>query len=219
MTLVRHEFGWEAVVYLRRYLEHNERWGKRLGKLLARRDLESGTVWSFVPPESSPETLADLREGALYANTPILVDEEGHGWQRKHQPDSDPEVIEWVDGRLAALGPQPRLICSEDAYATRTEVGLVSEYPWDERFFCGDDVYAYATADGCIRHALAHAVGDASSDPSIGMVTTVPPELEIVNRQSLDEQKLEEMADAAFAVIVGAWDKEGLLFWEPARRA
>jgi hypothetical protein len=49
------------------------------------------------------------------------------------------------------------------------------------------------------------------------MVTTVPPDLELVNRQSLSEQTLEEMATAAIAVIVGAWDEEGLLLW--GRRA
>ncbi|MDQ3030635.1 MAG: hypothetical protein M3R09_11550 [Actinomycetota bacterium] len=45
------------------------------------------------------------------------------------------------------------------------------------------------------------------------MVTTVPPDIELVNRQSLSEQTLEEMATAAIAVIVGAWDEEGLLLW------
>jgi hypothetical protein len=220
VTLVKHEFGRAATVYLRSYLDHNERWGKRLGKLLARRDLEAGTVWSFVPPESSPETLADLREGALYANTPILVDEGGHRWQRKHDPWKDPEVIEWIEGLLAGPGSSARIVCSEDVYATRTD-RWVTEYPGTV-FFCGDDVYAYATPDGPVGGALdpiADAAGDATGNPSVGMVTTLPPDLEIGNRQSLSEQTLEKAAAAAIAVIVGAWDEEGLLFWEPARGA
>ena len=217
MTLVKHEFGPEAIVYLRRYLDKNQAWGKRLGKLLARRDLESGKAWSFVPSESSPETLADLEEGALYPDTPLVADEEGHKWQRKHDPWDDLEVIEWLDDLLAGPGYPPRIACSEDVLARRTDT-WVAEHPGGV-FFCGDDVYTYATADGSFGDpvaAIGEAAGHAKGNPSVGMVTTLPPELERVNRQSLDEHPLEEMAAAAIAVIVGAWDQEGLVFWESA---
>lgn len=195
-------------------MNRNEAWGKRLGRLLTRRDLEVGKVWSFVPLGTSPETLADLQEGALFADTPVVVDELGHRWQRKHEPWRYPQVIEWVEGLLERPGPSTPLVCSEDAHDTRNDRS-VKAYP-GTLFFCGDDVYRYATADGSVEDAIATAVGDASWYPSVGIVTTLPPDLERVNRQSLDEDRLEEMAAAAIAVIVGAWDQEGLVFWESA---
>lgn len=218
MTLIQHEFGPEAIAYLRSYLANNERRGKRLGKLIARRDLEAGTVWSFVPPESSPETLANLTDEPLFASTPIVFDEHGHSWQRKHDPWKDPEVIEWLDGLLARPEISPWIVCSEDVRASRTD-SWVAEHPEYDLFFCGDEVYMYAS-DGSVGHpadAIADAAGHAVGNPSVGIVTTLPPDSKIENRRSLTEQTLEEMAAGAVAVVVGAWDEEGFLVWEPAR--
>ncbi len=78
-------------------------------------------------------------------------------------------------------------------------------------FFCGDDVYWYATEfteGACLRPG-------ATWDPNVGMVTVLPPGSgELVNRRSVSPEALEEMAAAAVALLVGAWDADGLLLWE-----
>ncbi len=94
----------------------------------------------------------------------------------------------------------------------RTDPALDTLPRGEQLFFCGDDVYWYAgpaKADDALQPG-------ATWDPNIAMVAPLPRALEsIANRQSVDPEALEDMAAAAVAVIVGAWDAEGLLIWEP----
>lgn len=66
-----------------------------------------------------------------------MVDEEGHRWQRKHDPWRDPEVVHWLEGLVGGSERSTRIVCSEDVYAKRTDE-WVTEHPEEALFFCGE---------------------------------------------------------------------------------
>lgn len=201
MTIVRHAFGPEGVAYLRVYLDRNEGFGKRLGHLLSVRDLESGTTSAFVPASSSPEAFGDFERGGLFSRASDSASADTSAFQT------------WLGDRLRNLPPSTRLVCVEDALSRSTD--LASQAPGgDPRFFCGDAVYRYArTPEDAIRIVKP----GATWTPDIALVTTLPDGLrELRSGQRVNDEVVSAMADAAIAVVVGAWDAEGLLIWEPA---
>ena len=210
LTLVRHEFGGDGVAYLRSYLQSNGAFGKRLGPLLARRDLEAGKTWALVPDDSPPHQRTDFESGLFPDASPPMRVKQGYLVQ-KFDASAHPQVRQAVADLLSKPGPLPRLLCVEWAYARRT-----APWPDQEIFFCGDDVYGYQGADPAFE-GVEWVPGGATWEPNVGMVTALPPGFEeIPHRQSITPETLEEMAAAAVAIIVGAWDGEAPLFWEPA---
>lgn len=200
--LVRHKFGPEGVAYLYSYLGSNRRFGKRFGRLLADLNLEAGTTSAFVPAGSSSEARVHFEVGGLFGRG--RLDASSH---------SKAGVRGWLNGLLELPSRAPRVICIEDALMRRTDPVLDAS-PEAQLFFCGDDVYWYATAadldDALLRPGAAWA-------PNVGVVTEMPTGRErIVQRESLSPHALHDMAACAVAVFVGAWDGEGFLLWEPA---
>jgi hypothetical protein len=198
--LARHEFGPEGVAYLRSYLEANEAFGKRLGRLLlTHHDIERGTAWAFVPVDSPAESWTDFESGGLF---------------RKVDPTWDEQVGGWLLAEVGQSSPRPRIVCVEDALARRQD-GWLERNSEHRAFFCGDEVYSYETSDTPSAD-LTRRLGGATWRPAVGVVTALPNGVEhLTNRQSLTPEALEEMAVAATAIIVGAWDDEAFFFWEP----
>jgi len=200
MTLVRHELGPVGAAYLRDYFESSRRYGRRLGALLAARDLEAGTTWAFVPSDSAPQRVLDVRHGGLYSRP---------GYE-KPRVSPRPDVQRWLKAQLG--GPGRSILCCEDAMRQRTDPAQgTSDTP---AFFCGDDVYWYSEQP---EDVVRIPWPCATWHPAIAMVTEMPrqaPPLE--HRLCVPPEALQEMADGAAAVVVGAWDAEGWLIWEPA---
>lgn len=204
--LVRHEFGAEGAAYIRRYLAGNERFGKRFGRLLGHQDIEAGTVSAFVPNESSAAQRVSFEVGGLFSRRP----------REQSDPSPKARAVAWLTAVLREAGLEPRILCIEDARTGRTAVETtLANVPF---FFCGDDVYWYAT-DRALEDASLEWVplSGALADPNIGVVTTLPTGMtSIRNRQALGSEAVEEMVAGAVAVIVGAWDSEGFLIWSRA---
>lgn len=212
--LIRHDFGPEGVAYVRSYLERNDRFGRRLGSLLAGRDIEAGTTWAFVPAASSPRWRVDFEHGGLFPHRGPPVQSEDGVLVPVFDPSLDPQITAGVAGLFSRPSASPRLLCVEQAYARRTDPWL-AERPDEDVFFYGDDVYAYATADAPIEQAT-RLLGGATWQPNVGIVTVLPDGLqEMRKREPISPEALGDMAAAAIAIVVGAWDGEGLLFWEP----
>ncbi len=198
--MIRHEFGREAAAYLRSYFDKSVGFGKRLGKLLPRHSIEAGTVSAFVPTDIASARLVDFEKGGLFSS--------GVG-----RSAAEPLVRGWLAGRLGIPSLTPRLLCTEDALMRRSD-SVIERLSGHDLFFCGDDVYWYAT-ENSLEDAVLQA--GATWRPDITMVTSLPGGLDcIVNRQSIDSHTLAQMAEDAVGIMVGAWDNEGFLLWEPA---
>jgi hypothetical protein len=196
--IVKHTFGPEGAAYVRSYFASSRGFGKRLGSLLERRDIEAGTTWAFVPAASSARQRVDFEHGMVLPGAAASTS----SWSA---------VANWL-GALLGSPPSGRLLCVEDAMARRSDPWLVNEA--DRKvFFCGDDVYHCAGADDELDHFVLAAA--ASWKPDIGIVTALPSGREqISNRQSLEPESLEGMAARAVAVVIGAWDAEGFVLWQ-----
>jgi len=207
--LVRREFGQEGAAYVQSYLDSNAAFGKRLGRLLARRDIEAGSTWALVPADSPPQQIVDFEDG-LFPNSGFPIMAHGGVLVPKFNPASSTQIQRAVADLMAQPGVSPRLVCAELIHARRD-----TPLPDDNVFYCGDDVYAYQTADAPVE-AAAHLPGGATWRPSVAMITSFPTGLEgISNGSSVGPEVLDEMATTAVAIMVGAWDDEAFLFWEP----
>lgn len=154
----------------------------------------------MVPATSSPAHRLDFERGLPFF---------GEG------PDGSPKssVEEWLRASVSAPSPTPRIFCMEDAVARRTDGAVERLLTEKKAFFCGDAVYWYGTADSPQDSALR---ASARWDPNIAMVTTpVTGQKNIEHRDFVSPAMLERMAAAALAVIIGAWDADGFVVWEP----
>lgn len=212
VPLIKHRFGREGAAYIRSYLESNERFGHRLGRLLLdHHDVECGVTWALVPTDVPPEKLADFEEGIFpSAGPPAKVDV---GYMVPVFRASSNDAMRAALGALLATPNARRaVLVVEAAYDRRTD-------DWDQRperrvFFCGDDVYDFELAQHQDAELTFVPTG-ATWSPDVGIVTALPAQLEsLANGDSVSPAALAEMAGAATAIVVGAWDNEAPLFWE-----
>lgn len=214
----RHELGAEALTYLRRYLDRNARHGKRLGRLLAQRDVNAGTAWAFLPHEPSPSMFVDFENGGHNTVDPQLDPSE---WSTLVDPMFDP-IMEWLASVLRDQTGSTRMFCVEDRDFLRSEITEdppPAAPPGAQRgplFFCAEDVYEYALADDVEDEDFMPPLG-ALWQPDVGIVTELPFLSQPVPRgHSVSPEAIERMAANMVAIIVGAWDQEGFIVWEPA---
>jgi hypothetical protein len=200
-VLIRHQFGSEGHAYLRSYLEANEAFGKRLGRLLlTHHDIDRGRMWAFVPADSLPEHRTDFARGGLLREVDSSLDE---------------VVGDWLLAELRRPSPAPRIVCVEGALERRTD-GWLTKHPEYRVFFCGEDPDTYETTESPLPD-LDRWCGGADWRPDLGIIAPLPAEIQqLTNRQSVPPDALEEMAAAASVIIVGAWDDEAFLFWQPS---
>lgn len=203
--LVHHDFGTEGLAYVRRYLEANRGFGKLLGAALLRsQGIDEGLVWAFVPAEPRPERRApldDFESGGLYpTRDPAWADQFGL----------------WLD-EVRGDGQGSSIICVEGALHRPSDQFLDSQ-PEIPVFFCGESVYFYETGN-VPAEQVRRWLGGATWKPDVGIVTERPTSLdEHPSRQWINRAVLAELATRTKAVVIGAWDGEGLVFWEPARK-
>jgi len=204
--VVRHNFGPEGHAYVRSYLEANGAYGKLLGRLLlAAHQIDNGDVWAFVPaelPEERRTPLTDFEDGYIYPDP---------GRQSARQESNDGWLLE-ARNRV----PGSWLLCVEDAFGKPSDPFVAKRS--DPMFFCGDSVYWYETADEVDARTRIE-LGGAVWEPTVGIVTVMPTSVRRLNRQTLEDAALAELAASATAIVIGAWDGEGLIFWEPRHGA
>jgi hypothetical protein len=198
MVLVHHEFDVDGIAYVESYLAANGEFGKQLGPLLLKsHDVRAGNVWAFVPSEP-PAT----------RQMPLTAFEAG-GLFPKRDPAWRAQVRGWLE---AKCGAGQLLLCAEDAMARPTD-------PFLERLegpivFCGESVIDYRElpSDGIADELFAGAVWN----PDVAILTAAPPRLPN-DRETITRAELARLAENAVAVVVGAWDDEGLIFWDEGR--
>lgn len=196
--LVRHDFDRAGIAYVESYLAANGDFGKQLGPLLlASHAVEAGNVWAFLPTELPAARQAPLTDFAA------------GGLMPKHDPAWRAEVREWLQAKCEA---GRLLLCAESALARPTD-------PFVERlerpvFFCGESVIDYRELPS--EEIVDELFAGATWNPEVAMLTALPPHLP-QDRGTISRAELAHLAENAVAVVIGAWDDEGLIFWEPGR--
>ena len=194
--LVRHDLDLDGIAYVESYLAANGEFGKQLGPLLlASHDVRAGNVWAFLPAQLPVDRQAPLG------------DFETGGLMRRHDPAWRAEVRDWLQAKCQA---GPLLLCAERALARPAD-------PFVERleeplFFCGESVIAYRELPS--EDIVDEWFAGATWNPDVAMLTVLPPSLP-QDRGTISRTELAHLAENAVGVVIGAWDDEGAIFWEP----
>jgi hypothetical protein len=102
------------------------------------------------------------------------------------------------------------LICVEDGL-DRPSDPVVRDLN-HSAFFYEDSVLSYGPPDS---NELARLLGGATWNPTVAIVTEISGK-QLPDRDYVDQRVLIHLAANATAVVIGAWDDEGLVVWEPA---
>jgi hypothetical protein len=196
-VLTRQNLDLEGRSYLHSYLEANARFGKQLGALLIEHyDITDGSLSAYVPsplPSTRPAPITEFEYGGLY-------------------PRRDPEWAhrfgEWL-ASLARAGATDAFL--EGANESPSD-GFLRTYEWPV-FFCGQSVLFHSSLSGSTLNQQL-GLGGAIWRPDISIVTGLTGGLPS-DRTTIDHADLVGLVERTLAVIVGAWDEEGLVFWEP----
>lgn len=194
-VLVRRDLGPEGISYVTSYLQSNEEFGKQLGRLLlAAQRIEAGIAWAFVP---SP----------MPARGAPLTDFETGGLVSRREGTWSAQVQAWLASLATANGV---FVCVEEGLHRPSDPVLRSlEQP---AFFYGDSVFSFGPPES---DELPRLLGVATWSPSVSIVTDVPAK-PLPDRDYIEQRELMQLAANAMAVVIGAWDDEGLVIWEPS---
>jgi hypothetical protein len=187
--------------YVRSYLESNEAFGKRFGRLvLDNVPIADSVVGVFAPDDHQPERLMEFERGGVFpTRAPDWEQKAGGRLRELLAPDGDHAAGLWI----------------EDALAKPTD-GWIANRPEDETMvFCGDSVIHYADGDSDPGRLLKLCSG-ATWNPNVALIASAPPPLSPPpNRQAVGPDHINAVAAATTAMIIGVWDDDGLLFCEP----
>lgn len=180
--------------YVREQLEQHADLTRRLGTQLKRLDLERGRLWAIVPVERAEQALGDLE------SDPIQNKEERKALAR--------ETARVLRSRLA---PAPRRVLTIEWWNAMDGLYDLSAHG----FLVGDSLFEYATnadPDETIADLLSHML----FFPTVGMIAPVPEEVDL-NVRDLAPEVIDEAIANVELVLIGAWDADGYVFWEPQR--
>ena len=213
----RYELGLDAIAYLRSYLARNAEVGNLLGPLVSQRDLEAGSTWAFLPSATSERARANFEAGGLVPQGRRVPNPDGTVFVYLRTDLVDIPVIEWVAGQLDSDASGKAVICVEDAITRRSHLTRAPSELALPTVLCDDHLYQYASSPSDPRlGAVVRGAQGALWQPHVGIITTWPAHLGPAQPgQDIDHATLAKIAELARAVIVGAWDCEGFLIWEP----
>ena len=195
-VLVRQDLGSEGTSYVTAYLQANTEFGKQLGRLLlATHDIEAGTAWAFVPspvPKARRAPLTDFETGGLVSRREGTWSAQLQGW--------------WKSLGASKAG----FVCVEGALERPSDPFLETfENPV---FFCGESVFSYGPLDS---DEPPPWFGGATWNPNVAVVAAAPAKPP-ADRDYIEQRELMRLAADAAAVVIGAWDDDGLVTWEPS---
>lgn len=183
------------LAYVRQQLALHGAGGRVLGRRLLERGLGEGRLWAMVPVARSAESAADLEFDA------IRSDEEREALML--------ETARALRPLLADSGPSLLALewCNPVEYLSGGS---------DQAFLVGDSEFQYASAaDG--DDVISDVLGGALWFPSVGVIGAVPGGVALPDTRELTPEHVEEILDGLKLVLVGAWDADGYVFWEPVR--
>ncbi len=110
-----------------------------------------------------------------------------------------------------------RLCIFEDAGAEPSFTWVIRDKP--RIFTYNKEVYHVAFSQQCTEEGLKHAIRTADSTwILIGVATSVPDIQEWIGKVELTNNDIQELAQRAEHIIVGAFDGEGYLIWSESQQ-
>jgi hypothetical protein len=205
----------DAVAYIRRYLAE----GFTLSHALLQLALETGTVVTYLPTTTSPDTRKQFAAGGILPAFSELesqyVDVNGQG-ERLVQVTGNPirqEIEALVAGGIATYLHRPgrRYAVFEHALARPTD-------PWLETanvkfFYCQAEVYLFLTVSDDSLATIIKAKRAAQTYVFTGVLVAGEDLPDLTSGQVVDTDVLQLLAARTEHIIVGAYDGEGELVW------
>jgi hypothetical protein len=193
--LKRVNFGSVGHDYVERYLDSNRRFGKQLGRLLQDR-LGTGVVWGWVPTDVPGERVMRLGGGGVFPGS---------------VPEWESRMLGWLVEQLT----EGQMFCCEGAMELPSDGFLASpSHPDLPVFFSGDSVFFYEEAGATQEQVSRWLIGDVRL-PDIAVVCAAPGGSPPAKWETVDVSVVESIAESASVVVLGAWDGEGHVYWEP----
>lgn len=177
---------------------------------LADRDWSRSSVRAIVPAAAADGRLHNFA-GSLWGDGPgDPVNVEGGIMVPVGGPPREALNDQWT--WLAGLVAEQHNGClvAEEGMMRASDPGF--QTPSLPAFVCEDAVYYFAASPAPMDQAV---VGDIMSTqaypPLVGVVTSLPPGVTLADRAEVPAEVVEVLAERAVAVLIGAWDGEGLL--------
>jgi hypothetical protein len=180
-----------------RELAHNRQCERLLGALLSTLPFDHGTAWALVPANSAFAAEEDFDEGIFSPDEEELL------------PD---QLAEWVVNKLRADSDGFPIVAFEYWTDIEDDAGV------GRTFRIGQSLFDYADRDASLA-TVAHLLGSSLWFPTVGLIGNLPRDLVGIDRCETDISTLEHLVTTLDAVLVGAWDAEGYVVWEPSNVA
>ena len=194
--LTRVSFAPQAVAeHIREQLRQNRDDGRMLGRLLAGLPLDRGATWAFVP-EGAEAKAHDFDAGIF-------------------SPEDTAELAALLAERILPRLATPRPDGSRGVLVFEywTDVDGHQDSP-AKSFRVGTSTFDYADA-ATNRAQVERLLRSALWFPTVGVVGRLPEGAGDEDRKTLPPQTLDTLVETVELLLVGAWDADGYVLWEP----
>lgn len=157
--------------------------------------MRDGRLWAIVPVARAVEAAADLEFDAIRSEQ-----------ERKALMAATARAV-----RPLLEGPPPRMLISEWCNGVE-DLHNASVHA----FLVGDSEFDYATADDA-DEVIEELLWGALWFPTVGVIGAAPVGVAFPETRELTAEHVEEILDGLRLVLVGAWDADGYVFWEPLK--
>jgi hypothetical protein len=183
-AFVRRRFGPEGFAYLRGWLGD-----KPLAAACARRDLERGELYAYVPPWATEEQLRDFEGGYVpgpeYGGEPLVVRDVAAELAR------DPHAV--------VVAEDPNYDLAEVPEGGQPAVGTPS-------------IAAFFALPGASTEELVRVI-DGPNQYAGGVIVVTSTDVPLRNGEQLTGAAVDQLARRARMLIRHAWDDEDYLVW------
>ena len=211
---VRYELDRRAVDYVR----HQLAGGRTLSGLLDRRiEREEGSIVTYLPEGLRESDLYELGDGILPdrhpgVQHPQVMMGDGTVWDATLKSNMDEVLGVTLQSHLTA--GEDRLCLFEDN-AMSADL-LAADDSGVRTGSLGNEVYRLLLPDDADHpDRVLQTIRRARSWPFVAALTSDPSGPESWSRETLDYRQLETAAQRAEQVLIGAYDGEGFLLWQP----
>lgn len=181
--------------YVRQQLALHAVGERLLGRPLLEVDLTQGRLWALVPVQRAVEAATDLEFDAI-------------------RSDAEREALmAEIAGRL-----RPRLEASPAKLLVIEHWKAVEdlhEAP-AHAFLVGDSEFDYVTSEDP-DELIAELLGSVLWFPTVGLIGPLPANVALPGTRELTPAQVEEIVAGLDLILIGAWDADGYVFWEPLK--
>jgi hypothetical protein len=183
------------VGYVRQELALHGAGGRLLGRRLLERGLGEGRLWALVPAVRAAESAADLEFDAI-----------------RSPEERDALLVETARALRPYLEREPNQLLALEWWNAVEDLHGASAHA----FLVDDSEFNYVTAADD-EEQIAQTLDEVLFFPTVGVVGSMPSGVALPGTRELTPEHVEEILDGLRLLLIGAWDADGYVFWEPSR--